>query len=321
MPIIGCHSHLLNLAIHRYLSTHDDLLSLVRRLVLKCRTTKNLAHLRHLMETNHPNLAFVVPILDNETRWSSKYHMLERYVRLRALILSLKEHLGGSADCIEHLVPNNAQHIRIVALLADLQELDGVTVLLQRKNCTMLMARNAFDTILEANNGKYKESMKHHLAADSPLIQNRPFLDGIVKIMKGDQDLLSVAEAQAMKPFLIEVTDLTADEVAVQPVAPRLSMADSIDRDTQADTVKARISSTKDRYIDLSFINPTSVDTERLFSEAKLTNTDLRQSMTPRNLEARLFLRNNSRYWNLATMLQVLKDQKQSKVELEMVDY
>lgn len=53
-----------------------------------------------------------------------------------------------------------------------------------------------------------------------------------------------------------------------------------------------------DNYMDTRFILPTSNLVERLFSCVGLTFDDLRQNLSPVNLEMQIFLNCNKRFWD-----------------------
>ena len=49
----------------------------------------------------------------------------------------------------------------------------------------------------------------------------------------------------------------------------------------------------------MEWLNPTSNEVERLFSQAKTVLSDHRMSMLPMNLEETLFLYINQRFWDI----------------------
>ena len=68
---------------------------------------------------------------------------------------------------------------------------------------------------------------------------------------------------------------------------------------------RAKVTTSSD-YFDLHFLLPTSNLLERFFSVAGLALTNLRQRLTPEHLEQQLFLKANSKLWNIHTVSKVL---------------
>lgn len=59
-------------------------------------------------------------------------------------------------------------------------------------------------------------------------------------------------------------------------------------------------------YVNTSFLFPTSNEVERLNSLAKRLYSDDRKSMTPRTLEALIFLKYNRELWNYSMVADVV---------------
>ncbi len=81
-PFIGCASHRLNLVVTEILSHHSRIIEQVRSIMEKLRSPTNSAKLRTLSNLN--------ALLSNETRWSSVFTMLNRYLKLREYLPSLE---------------------------------------------------------------------------------------------------------------------------------------------------------------------------------------------------------------------------------------
>jgi hypothetical protein len=67
------------------------------------------------------------------------------------------------------------------------------------------------------------------------------------------------------------------------------------------------IDSHVNQYMDTSFIPPTSNICERFFSKSKVVFSDLRKSLDSETLEAILFLKVNSAYWDETTVSKALQ--------------
>ncbi|ETM43312.1 hypothetical protein L914_11187, partial [Phytophthora nicotianae] len=105
VPLVGCASHRLNLAVREFLVPFETALDQVQQLMRKLRTLNQAAKLR--MKTP------LMPILRQDTRWSSTFSMLERYIRLR-------EFLSADDDDMADLLPSRADHRKLEDLLSKL---------------------------------------------------------------------------------------------------------------------------------------------------------------------------------------------------------
>ena len=73
LPFIGCASHRFNLAVQQYLEEHEELLRKIHELMKKFSTIKGRAYLH--------TFTHLEPRLRQDTRWSSTFTMVLRYVR------------------------------------------------------------------------------------------------------------------------------------------------------------------------------------------------------------------------------------------------
>ena len=79
IPMIGCASHRLNLAVkHSIVSPYDDILDSVQKIMLKLSNVKKSAELRRKTTLR--------PIIRNVTRWSLTYEMVTRYTELKPFL-------------------------------------------------------------------------------------------------------------------------------------------------------------------------------------------------------------------------------------------
>jgi len=127
------------------------------------------------------------------------------------------------------------------------------------------------------------------------IVTAQAFENGVIKVIRGDENKFTTAEKAALLPFKIDPTT----------VAARTAIT------TTATTVVDEILSNKKKhkpkmYQDLTFIPPTSNSVERLFSVCRYLLPDNRKSMTPESLEQKLFLRVNSDLWDLTMLKQIV---------------
>ena len=328
-----------------------------------CRTYKNLSHLRDILTVDYREEDFIVYniVKDNDSNGSSGIHwtvifdMIRRYVRLYAALHLLNERIkvttsnstgstvgsfigsgsGGGMGVVHLPLPTTEQHARIVTLLADLTELQEIALMLRQEDCTLLQARNCFEGILIRHEGKFNPSMHHYLAPDSPLIQSQSFIDGVVKVMKGIEVTLTASEAAAVEPFLLTnvaaVPHPTATSLIEQHQHGNATLVPA--ESSSHSAKKARLTpttSTSSTYIDLSFINPTAVATDKLCNTNINDNTaddlddevedDKRYPMSTTHIHKRLFLAWNSSMWDMNTVCDILRGLNQTRKELETLD-
>jgi hypothetical protein len=141
--------------------------------------------------------------------------------------------------------------------------------------------------------------MSHHLSPTSDIVKHKDFENGIVKLQREYDNMLTPGEIIAMVPFLKPSVEV----IVIDEIDGELSMAQEalrLEKRRRTQLYQESI------YIDTTFINPTSNDPERLFSYAKLTNGDLRQATTPMNFEARIYLHYNREHWSIQTVQKVI---------------
>ncbi|EGZ15692.1 hypothetical protein PHYSODRAFT_506404 [Phytophthora sojae] len=158
IPFIGCASHRFNLAVKDFLKTEDELIAKVHALMTKLRTIKGRALLRRVSHLS--------PLLRNDTRWSSTYEMVARYVKLQPAIIKLVHDLLVQYE-VQPLLLRRAEHERAKALEKDLEKFEGVTKELQRSTLTLSAVRRLFDQGV-----KEYPALKSRLAATAPIVNN-----------------------------------------------------------------------------------------------------------------------------------------------------
>ena len=118
------------------------------------------------------------------------------------------------------------------------------------------------------------------------------FESGIVKIISQQTDAMNEQERKSCEIFIHE-------EQSIAPSTASSSFA--------AEAVKkARAAlENKRKYIDLTFIPPTTNIVERLFNECRLILTDYRSCMHPDTFQDVMMLKANRTLWNV-TLIQKL---------------
>ncbi|KAE9303034.1 hypothetical protein PF008_g22328 [Phytophthora fragariae] len=271
VPFIGCASHRFNLAMKDYLAKEDALLEKIHALMKRFSTLKGRAVLRQVTP--------LAPVLRNATRWSSTYAMVERYIALEKCFRGL-DHGTVSKHDLGSVFLSRREHDEAKTLLGDLARMEGVTKMLQRSTLTMSATRRLFNQVVQ----NYPD-MKDRLSATAAII-NYPALEtGLVKIQRGEN--LNAAERTACASFRAS-SEPEDHEDGAEDHASIVSEA-----------FKRRKVSKRAKYVDVSFVPPTSNQCERFFSAAKLQLTDLRMKMDAETIEKVMLLSFNRTMWDV----------------------
>jgi hypothetical protein len=168
----------------------------------------------------------------------------------------------------------------------------------------MLLCRIALEQLIEKN-----PELASHISKDSTIIHNKHFENGVVKIQKGQERVLTREEKEAVSVFLIsrddannvEQVDGTGEEEAV-------TLIDQLKR--AADDVK-KADKPISKYRSTNHVFPTSVICETLFSYGKNIMTPQRRHMDPSTFEMFMLLRTNADLYNAMTLDIVIERFKQ----------
>ncbi|KAG3095834.1 hypothetical protein PI124_g16024 [Phytophthora idaei] len=110
VPLIGCASHRLSLAVQSSLKSYETELDQVNTLMVQLRQPNNSAELAKFTD--------LLPVKRNAARWSSTREMLERCIRIRSDIRKV--------EAVEDYAPSASAHRKLAALDPDLQVFDSV---------------------------------------------------------------------------------------------------------------------------------------------------------------------------------------------------
>lgn len=242
IPMIGCASHRLNLAVNVITEEYDNIFDKIDDLFALLRTKKRSLVLH--LQTN------LKPIKRNATRWSGKYKVLKRY-------FELKPHLYLNDHRIARLMPSPLME----KMMKDLLEghLSALQLATKELQSEMMNLKEAGDILLEV--AKDYPQVADRIGYPSQIMHSPHFEMGIIKILEGREQHLTGAENQAVSIFRKQER---AEEDANEDGG---SLADRIAKKRKL----ANQTETKSAFIDLKFIPPTSNHVERLFSKARLT--------------------------------------------------
>ncbi|KAF1773381.1 Ribonuclease H-like domain [Phytophthora cactorum] len=133
VPLVGCASHRLNLAVQDDLAAYEDDLAAVQALMIKLRTLTESAKLR--LKTD------LRPVIRKQTRWSSTFAMVKRY-------FELLEFIDVEDDDIMELLPAPAANKRLRVLYQELRDIESVSKALQGRDVDLLDVREWFDELI-----------------------------------------------------------------------------------------------------------------------------------------------------------------------------
>ncbi len=149
-----------------------------------------------------------------------------------------------------------------------LDEVNQVTLELQRKHYTLAECRNAMNIIIDSvrmeSENEDSSFYQCRLGTDrieinSPIVTHTEFESAGIKIQKGEEDLLTNAE----KETVTKLRPKSNSRVIENQRSNQLSMAEKISRS------KRQLDETEKTYQNLNFILDTIADAERLFSKTR----------------------------------------------------
>ena len=179
-------------------------------------------------------------------------------------------------------------------LLTHLEKFESVTKTLQGRTTNLDTANLLFEELL----AMYDDL--HHLKPEHPIVTYKAFESGMLKILRGSEKDLTVAERAYMERFLI-TEDNTNTEIADVDAQGSLNFAQAIlEREQKRRKLNQGVA--KSEYIPLDWIPVTSCEAERLFSLCRKIFTEFRRAMTTKTLEMLIFLKINRELWDMRTV-------------------
>ena len=252
------------------------------------------------------NLTDLRPVLDNKTRWSGKFFMVQRYCRIYDEIVAASLEDDSSIN-----ISSIASFSRARKLMGMLEEINSVTTALQEQHLSLGEGRK-FLNELSRQISKHSNTNSHVLfgckmkiqkaAAVSPLAPDHIFESGVCKIQASKFEDLTPEEEEACKCLLKDSSGIIETITDDSP----MKMSDRIKR-LKEDTGAAL---SVNPYHDCSFIFCSSAEVERLWSKALYIYSQERRRMTPLLFEAILYLKENRRFWDEATVVEAMENMK-----------
>lgn len=261
LPLIGCASHKLNLAVENYLKNFSEI-EVVNKLMIKLSTPIKSAKLKKLIHLR--------PITRNVTRWSSCFEMIERFFEILEFIDISDLDLAG-------LMPSHIQILQLHEIRKELKLLNELTIYLQLNSINLSDVRKCFDRLCLKH-----PQMEKYLGVNSNIIHSPKFDSGVIKVLDNKENELDQEEKLNLNKLYN--MELNYNEELKPTENPYI-----FSRPLQCNLSK---------YINLNFILPTSNIVERLFSLSKRIYCDQRKSLDVSTLEDIIFLNQNKKLWN-----------------------
>jgi hypothetical protein len=156
--------------------------------MIQLRTNKNFGLLRKVCSDK--NIKLKRSTVNNVTRWSSTCIMLQKFKELHPLLSFNMEfhHLRS-------ILLDGDEYFTLESILPHFEDLEKVTIALQREGMTIYEARLIFDEVIKQY-GLLSNALKKYLSSS---YQFSPFESGVIKVFKGEE--LNIAESMALRRF------------------------------------------------------------------------------------------------------------------------
>ena len=309
IPLLGCNSHRLNLAVQRYLGlSHNDgdaadkrsdeqvqrrlLLDKLSLLMSKLKTIKGKAKLSEYTD--------FVALKANATRWSGNYRMVKRFIEFKddvVCFLGDDTQTGPLQGAIAMAMPTAQEQLDIKTLHKALNDFQSVSLELQKNDgaVTLLDVRVMFDCLMET----YGDAFIQYLSPNASIVNNPAFESAIVRYLQNDASLTDNDKAQLSR---LELTNQKRCDGGC---------VNNIEEEKGGVIVALTNHRKRQRenhlYLDMKKLPVTSNIVERFFSQVKLTLTYLRNSLLPSTLEMIMFLKLNAESMSKMTVPMALK--------------
>ncbi|KAL0212103.1 hypothetical protein RCL1_005729 [Eukaryota sp. TZLM3-RCL] len=278
VPLVGCASHRWALQSSTSNQELETILEQLDQLFSKLRTKKRTMILR-----TRSNLR---PKKRNKTRWSSCYEMLKRFLELLPLIDAL-----FSQDLeITNLIPSRSEIAEIRNALKKAEKLELVTKKLQYSHVPLHRTRAIFEAVMQEF-----PDMTYYTSYPSPIMHSADFELGVIKILTGKEETLTLRERSAVHCLLLPHN------------ADNLSVADPFNNslNSRIELALQDACSKNSNYYCLEFIPSSSNEAERLFSRARMI-MESRPALSNENLSLQLVLFYNRDLWTVETVRKAL---------------
>eukprot|EP00644_Phytophthora_capsici_P007261 jgi/Phyca11/112478/e_gw1.22.353.1 len=189
VPVVGCASHRLNLAVNLLLSGDEKLITKIQKLMYKIKNSL-------VVSAKLRRKTLLRPVPKQVTRWSSTFAMVNRYFELKEFISDdIEEELAD-------LMPTRREEKELKVILDTLKMYESTSKALQSVgNITLLDVRDLFDALI----GQKPEVAKY-LKAEAAIVKSPVFERACVNVLLGREGSLSDEEKVMLEPLAAEDT-------------------------------------------------------------------------------------------------------------------
>ena len=322
-PMVGAYCHRLNLASRKWLAHSFDgtlmkNLQVINAVMVRASTLKGRGKLKEYTT--------YVPSIQNKTRWVGYPNMALKYDKMHTALeesgmhddVDIEDDEGEEVEVQENDIVKTVK-IRPVLLtgstldtfkddmLPAMEKLKMFFKVIQKDDLDLPAARKCFHMaknhpLLKGHSSEYEE----RLLPSHRLVVAPHFESGVCKIIEGETEDMTPNEKRACESLLksnwktlykkqapgVEVEN-EEEERHGQYSPSKFFNNPKKKRKTNGNVVESRFIS------NLSWISPTTVMVERLFSKNRHVLTFARRRMLPRVFEAIVFLKENLHLWDV----------------------
>jgi hypothetical protein len=230
-------------------------------------------------------------VRENNTRWSSTFQMVQRF-------LNIERELSRVVELLP-LLPNHLEIAYLREAFESLKKFDSITVMLQHERMSFVESREIFDLFLT----DYPD-FAHYISDDALIVENELFEKAVMRIARNlplsdEQEALMVPLLKEEYPAVEALLVLDEQEGSRDSDNQNTTYSEELQRKLKRRRIEQLQAERAKVYVDLSVVPGTSVNCERLFSAAKFILSDTRKRTSPKLFEALLLLKVNRNYWNL----------------------
>ena len=191
-----------------------------------------------------------------------------------------------------------SKHVQIQTCLAE------PTLYMQKRKLPLAQCQESLNMLIQdVEEGRNDQNFvmhccpsgKNYISDDAEFLHDPLFESGVCKIQNGTTELMTVGEKEACKSLLVNDDGNSSGS----------DQEEEIDYEERLRQRKQQRENPLG-YMNCDFILGSAAEVERLWSIATNVLTDERKKMSPLMLEAVLFLRVNSRLWDVQTVKQAL---------------
>jgi hypothetical protein len=229
-------------------------------------------------------------VRNNDTRWSSTFQMVERF-------LKIQNELSSVVDLLS-LLPNHLEVDLLARAFCSMKKFDSVTIMLQRDGMSFVESREIFDLFLIDF-----PDFAHYISNEASIIEDEMFEKAVMQLARGMP--LTEEQRNSIQGLLVkpdnnqgtEDNESNAENSDEEDTSETFSQA--LQRKLKRQKRERGLEQLGDKYLNLDMLPGTSVNCERLFSMAKFILSDTRKRTNPNLFEALLLLKVNTRFWSV----------------------